>query len=301
MNARVVMHERVVLRRSTDWIEDALHVQQGLASCRDHDGAHGEAQSHVLGTSWHGPEGTKTCGAHLGGLHFMDERAHAADGTILENVMGSSNKHNGHPCAHEQVWVPLRWLTALAAQEMSAVERRCTRREISYTVVTFDGSLTGGGATLQVGVYNIKCAAQAPYVEWMSTRWADEDLQAIDVARGEPSGQARLEALTLTHAVRQWRHAVAASEGRLLFLGDAYGVLQDAVEFRAEDRALNELMGEIALTLAPLGHTADAAHRWSEGNKACDRLRRLKAEEPPSEELNKMSREPRGSDRRIEY
>ena len=205
----------------------------------------------------------------------------------------------------KQVWVPLRWLMALAAQEMAAVERRCTRREIFYTVVAFDGSLTGGGATLQVGVYNIKRAAQSPYIEWMATHWSDEDLRAVDVTRGEPSGQARLEALTLTHAVRQWRHAIAASEGRLLFLGDAYGVLQDAVKFRAKDRILNELMGEIALTLAPLGHTADAAHIWSECNKACDRLSRLKAEEPPPEELGnknkKMSREQRGSDRRIEY
>ena len=156
--------------------------------------------------------------------------------------------------------------------------------------MTFNGSLTGGGATLQVGVYNIKCAAHAPSVEWMSARWTDEDLLAVDVARGEPSGQARLEALTLTHAVRQWRHAIAASEGSLLFLGDAYGVFQDAVKFRAKDRALNELMGEIALTLAPLGHSADAAHIWSECNRACDRLSRLKAEEPPPEELRNVKR-----------
>ena len=35
VNAQVVMHERIVLPRIVDWIEDALYVQQGLSGAED--------------------------------------------------------------------------------------------------------------------------------------------------------------------------------------------------------------------------------------------------------------------------
>ena len=49
-----------------------------------------------------------------------------------------------------QVRTPLRWFAALADETYGPLERRCRRRAKHSVLITFDGSLSGGGATLQL-------------------------------------------------------------------------------------------------------------------------------------------------------
>ena len=62
-------------------------------------------------------------------------------------------------------------------------------------------------------------------------------------------------------------------KSQLSSCGDALGVLQDAMAFRARDSQLNLIMGELALRLASLGLEIAVIHAWSEYNTVCDALR----------------------------
>ena len=85
-----------------------------------------------------------------------------------------------------------------------------------------------------------------------STRWSDADLETLQVQRGNPQGQARLEAFTLLIAINTWRRLLVEAQGRLAIRGDALGVLQDVVKMRARDPRLNDITSEIALFLEAL-------------------------------------------------
>ena len=52
----------------------------------------------------------------------------------------------------------------------------------------------------------------------------------------------------------------------LTFIGDALGVLGDALRFQAREPILNGIMGERALQIASFGADLRAAHVWSERN-----------------------------------
>ena len=54
-------------------------------------------------------------------------------------------------------------------------------------------------------------------------------------------------------SVFTWRKVVAEAEGRLTIISDAFGVLHDALKFRAKDATLNPLLADTALILAPMG------------------------------------------------
>ena len=75
-------------------------------------------------------------------------------------------------------------------------------------------------------------------------------------------------------AFRQWAPSLAVTEGRVTVCGDALGVLHDAVKLRARDKRLNNIMAELALTIAPYGLELAALHIWSEWNDVCDELSR---------------------------
>ena len=94
---------------------------------------------------------------------------------------------------------------------------------------------------------------------------------------GGSAGQARLEALTLLISVATWRPLLAASQGTLTFVGDALGVLHDALRFKAREPVLNGIISEMALEIAPFRADLRAAHVWSERNSLCDALSRLTA------------------------
>ena len=58
-------------------------------------------------------------------------------------------------------------------------------------------------------------------------------------------------------------------------MGDALGILQAAVKFKAKDVAVNALYMELALIFAPHGVELSAVHVWSENNVLADTVRRL--------------------------
>ena len=144
-----------------------------------------------------------------------------------------------------------------------------------YSLVTFDGSLSGGGAFLQVGVPSLEQAASCEIVSYLACPWTDQELEMLRVSRGDPAGQAKLEALTLVTAVNTWQPVLAKAQGRLAFRGDALGILFDMLRYRAKDSMLNDLAGALALLVAPVGLDIRAAHIWSERNLTCDKLSRI--------------------------
>ena len=54
--------------------------------------------------------------------------------------------------ANTQIWLPITWLQAFCQQNLESLERHCRLCAPYLTLITFDGSLMGGGATLQVGI-----------------------------------------------------------------------------------------------------------------------------------------------------
>ena len=86
-------------------------------------------------------------------------------------------------------------------------------------------------------------------------------------------------------SVKTLARTLAASQGPLAILGDALGVLHDALRMRARDPILNMVIGEMALILAPRGLDTRLAHLWSERDKVCDALSRASCAEPCLPEL----------------
>ena len=191
-------------------------------------------------------------------------------------IWAAANASASGQVTRAQVTRPLTWLRALSQMNMAPDERHCRRTAQYFTLITFDGSLSGGGATLQVGLHSIEQAAAAPIVSYWNTTWTDNDLKLVRAIRGEPSGQARLEALTLLIAVATWTKLFGSMQGSLAILGDALGVLYDFAKLRAKDPILNEIARETALILAPTGHVLKAAHIWTQRNTICDALSRLR-------------------------
>ena len=158
---------------------------------------------------------------------------------------------------------------------MGPVQRRCRIRAPYFTLVTFDGSLTGGGATLQVGLQGIKEAAVKPVVAYWHKRWSERDRQLMQVKPGDPGGQARCEAFALLHALTVWRKTLGSTQGKLAVLGDALGVLYDVLRLKARDPVLNAMAADMALILAPMSLDVRVAHVWTQRNSICDALSRL--------------------------
>ena len=61
-------------------------------------------------------------------------------------------------------------------------------------------------------------------------------------------------------------------DSKVHLVGDALGVLCDALMFRARDPALNRMIGELALRVAPIGLESGALQCWFEWNQLCDYL-----------------------------
>ena len=71
----------------------------------------------------------------------------------------------------------------------------------NFTLVTFDASLSGGGATLQAGLRALEEAATRLVVSYWHATWSDEDLATVRAKKGEASGQAVHEAYALLISV----------------------------------------------------------------------------------------------------
>ena len=169
--------------------------------------------------------------------------------------------------------------------------RYCRKAAQHYTLVSFDGSLKGGGATLQIGVQNLGSAADTPILAYVTTRWRDSDLALLEVARDDPAGQAKFEAYTLALALNTWQQLLQTAQGRLAIRGDALGILHDVLKLRAREPKLNALAHQMAYILAPIGLDVRLAHVWTERNTICDNLSRCTtAAELEMPQLSKATR-----------
>ena len=67
-------------------------------------------------------------------------------------LWGALASSNSVTVSVTQLRLPRQWLTVFCERNLKVLERHYRRAAPFTAVVTFDGSLTGGGATLQVGV-----------------------------------------------------------------------------------------------------------------------------------------------------
>ena len=104
--------------------------------------------------------------------------------------------------------------------------------------------------------------------------------------------------MTLLHSVSLWRKIIAEALGRLAIIGDALGVLHDALKLKARISVLNAIMCKLALLLAPTGQSIQGAHVWSERNSVCDDLSRWTNSAAPPKSLTAV---PRTSRRTVQY
>ena len=178
---------------------------------------------------------------------------------------GAETKHH---VASKRVALPLQWFQALATESFVSLVRRCPARVPDRgPMVTFDASLTGGGATL----HSSGDAAAAPDA-WLALAWTQSDRRALCAEEGDPAFQAHWEAYALLIAVWSWRHLLKAEAGPLTVRGDAKGVLQSVVARRSKNPTINLIVAELQLALSHTDYDIFATHFWSERNVVCDRL-----------------------------
>ena len=134
-------------------------------------------------------------------------------------------------------------------------------------MITFDASLSGGGATYQDDQH--QCISN-----FVVASWTEEDHKRLHAVRGLPEHQAEWEAFMLLLAVRTWQSKIDGHSGKLLFRGDAKGVLQGILAGKARSARINLIIAEISLELAHPDHLLVAEHLWSEKNATCDALSR---------------------------
>ncbi len=176
------------------------------------------------------------------------------------------------PAIHaKQVALPLKWLRAFADDNMNVIKRRCRKPPPYFNLLSFDGSPTGGGATLTLAATSRE--SQPTYI--FATQWNDADERRARATIGDPASQHLWEAYALLEAIRAWHPVWSCTSANLVLRGDAKGVLQSALKLRGREPNLNRLMCELALYLAPHGMALDACHVWSEDNALCDTLSRL--------------------------
>ena len=75
--------------------------------------------------------------------------------------------------------------------------------------------------------------------------------------------------------IRTWLEVIVELGARVLFRGDAQGVLQGVIARRAKQPVLNAIIGEIQLLLGRSTLGLQAAHIWAERNEMADALSRL--------------------------
>ena len=176
-----------------------------------------------------------------------------------------------------QIDTSVKWLRALCGQSMVPIQNHCRTPTGYFSLVTFDASLSGGGATLHAGLRALEEAATKPIVSYWHATWSDDDLATVRAKKGESSGQAVLEAYALLISVATWAKVLEQAQGALHIRGDALGVLHSLLRFKAKEPVLNAIAGELAYLIAPLGLDLRAAHIWSERNDVCDHLKQIVA------------------------
>ena len=164
----------------------------------------------------------------------------------------------------------LNWIEAMLDKHKTNTLRRrlLVHRSKRTVTITFDASLSGGGATWQMD--------NEPHVShFITTTWSQADHECIKAQQGMPQHQAEWEAYMLLVAVHTWHPWLQKHSGSVVFKGDALGVLQDVLAAKARSPRLNLIIAEISLALCDTDHTITAEHLWSERNAVCDSLSRM--------------------------
>ena len=173
----------------------------------------------------------------------------------------------------------LRWIIAAVQLQLGTFSRTFPLVPPSEVcVITFDASLTGGGATL-----HMQEDASGKPVAYLHGTWSDQDENELGANRVNPKFQAHWEAYMLLRAVSAWNE-VLKQPFKLTLRGDALGVLQGVVAGRARNPGVNLVIAEMQLRLTATAHDLSAVHWWSEHNKVCDDLSRMTdSDQPPRE------------------
>ena len=133
-------------------------------------------------------------------------------------------------------------------------------RLLDGVVLEVEASTTGGGAACYRG--GRKRSQHSPPDRFVSTVWTEDDERLLHVKRGDPAHQATWEAFMALLAIR---HFVSPTlRGRIILVGDAFGVWYSMVRVTARSPKINEIAKELALHLAPMGHELVGIHVWSE-------------------------------------
>ena len=116
-------------------------------------------------------------------------------------------------------------------------------------------------------------ADNKPAAEFLNVQWTRDHELMIDGAVGSPDHQASWEALAFGIAIKTWVNGCV--RGKVTIVGDAQGVISNLIAMRSRATAINDIIKEVALHLAPLGLDLMGLHLWAEQNTQADELSRL--------------------------
>ena len=94
----------------------------------------------------------------------------------------------------QQVSVPLSWVLAFTTELNGPLIRHFRPRAETVTILTFDGSPSGGGATVQLAVPLRADRVKAPISFYWATRWTHDDESLLGASVGAARAQAKWEA-----------------------------------------------------------------------------------------------------------
>ena len=172
-----------------------------------------------------------------------------------------------------QITPALHWIYEFACGHLSGLTRTVhalTRDILGITIVS-DASPWGGGALMWHTFQEY--ADNQPAAEFLNVQWTAEHEGLIDGQVGSPDHQASWEALAFGIAIRTW--VTGKVQGKITIIGDAQGVISNIIAMRSRAPAINDIVKEIALHLAPLGLDLLGLHLWAEQNEQADELSRL--------------------------
>ena len=110
---------------------------------------------------------------------------------------------------------------------------------------------------------------------YLAVSWDKQDELNAAASIGSSAGQARWEFYMMLVAICTWQRVVFKSRGVLRIMGDALGIMHNAIKFNSKDPVINLMCMEVALLFAPVGAELEAVHLWSEHNDLADALSRL--------------------------
>ena len=113
-----------------------------------------------------------------------------------------------------------------------------------HLFITFGRPPTVGGATLQSGLTEWHARAKHLVAFYWRSSWTVHDEKCLSTEIGDCASQAWWEAYALLLLCVKWLPILEQCNFVVHFVGDALGVLCDALQFRARGPKLGRMMGE---------------------------------------------------------